>query len=366
MKFPNVSIANQSSRLAWIDYARAIAIILVVYRHVFEGLSRAELSQDTFSYLDHANIIFYSFRMPLFFILSGAFLAKSMAKKGVRRLIQARFSTLFYPYVLWAFIQISIQLVMNNVVNADRSATDYLYIFSYPRRLDQFWYLLALFNVSVLYILTKAKLHFPLSLQLILGVGMYWYSDYVSVHHIDLGLVYDIFHFYLFFALGDLIGGKLLDEKYTPVYSSWKVFIGLLPFFIAGQYYFLQKNLAMHDNLYIEHHQPLLFAAIALTGCAFVYNVSFILQRYNVAGILRIVGFHSLYIYLLHVLIASATRIFFVKVLGLHSLPWLMVICITTSIVLSITFYRLAMQMGAWWLFSLDRPGEKQVKPAAI
>ncbi len=34
---------------------------------------------------------------------------------------------------------------------------DYGYIFLYPRRIDQFWYLYALFNVTVLYVFTEGE-----------------------------------------------------------------------------------------------------------------------------------------------------------------------------------------------------------------
>ncbi|MCW3465410.1 acyltransferase family protein [Chitinophaga nivalis] len=366
MKLFNLHTINSTGRLAWIDYARAIAIILVLYRHIFEGLSRAALSQETFAGLEHANIIFYSFRMPLFFILSGAFIAKSLQRKGVAALIRNKFDVLFYPYVLWATLQITIQLLLSHFVNASRSLIDYTYIFTYPRNVDQFWYLLALFNVSVLYIFTRARLRLSIYWQLALGIAMYLYSDYLSVQHTDVGLLYDILHFYVFFALGDFIGHQLLDEKNTARFSSWWLFLSLLPVFVAGQYYFLQKNLAMENHLFVEHHQPLLFAAIAISGCAFIYNVSFILQRYQVLKFLRVIGHHSLYIYLTHVLIASATRILLVKLFGITYLPLLLTICIITAIIISIALYNIAMHYGCWWLYSLERPKNKLQQPAPV
>ena len=81
LKLFNTDIVN-NSRLPWVDYARGIAIMLVLYRHIYEGISRAGLSGQKFAYLEHANIIFYSFRMPLFFILSGVFIGKSLKKRS--------------------------------------------------------------------------------------------------------------------------------------------------------------------------------------------------------------------------------------------------------------------------------------------
>ncbi|OMP77300.1 acyltransferase [[Flexibacter] sp. ATCC 35208] len=353
-----MSTVKPGNRLAWIDYARGIAIILVLYRHIFEGISRSGVEASQFKWLENANIIFYSFRMPLFFILSGVFIGKSLAKRGMKSLIVNKFNILLYPYLLWSALQITIQICLSGLVNADRGWADYGYIFIYPRRIDQFWYLYALFNVTVLYILTKEKLRLKIWHQLVIGLAAYMYSSYVSVHHIDLGFIYDICHFYIFFAIGELVADQILDSTKYPLYGSWGLFAALLPFFAAGQYYFLMTNSEMKYNLFVEEHQPLLFALIALVGCAFMINISFLLQRYGSVKLLRVAGFHSLYIYVSHVLVASAVRMCLVKVFHITYLPVLLVICLCFAVVIPILLYKAAMRAGAWWLYSLEKPME--------
>lgn len=349
-------------RFPWIDYARGIAILLVIYRHVYEGISRAGLGGGQYSYLEHANIIFYSFRMPLFFILSGVFIGKSLAKRGMGQLLHNKFSTLLYPYFLWATLQVTLQLILNKYVNADRTLADYGNILVFPRRIDQFWYLYALFNVSVFYMFTRQVLKLRLWQQLAGGILMYLLSSYASTHHVDLGLLHDILHYYFFFALGDLISNKMLDKSMHTHYASWKFFLLLLPMFAAGQYYFLHTNLQNGNNMYVEAYQPVLFAFIALSGCAFMVSISFILERYNVLKILRVVGYHSLYIYLTHVLVASACRMLLVKALGITQLPLLLAICLPVATVVPILLYKAAMHYGLWWLYSLDKP----IPPAEV
>jgi uncharacterized membrane protein YcfT len=68
----------QKSRMPWVDYLRGIAIVLVVYRHVLIGIERTGLHVP--SILVIANEIFFSFRMPLFFILSGLFVSQSLSR----------------------------------------------------------------------------------------------------------------------------------------------------------------------------------------------------------------------------------------------------------------------------------------------
>lgn len=363
LKLINTDILK-NNRLAWVDYTRGIAIILVLYRHIFEGISRTGLPTAEYSYLEHANIIFYSFRMPLFFILSGIFIGKSLAKRPVGKLIANKFSILLYPYFIWSILQVTLQLALSRYVNADRHLEDYGYILFFPRRIDQFWYLYALFNVSVLYMLTREKLKLRIWHQLMLGLCMYLLSSYVTQKQVDLGFVYDILHYYIFFALGDLLSAQVLKQENFSRFASWKTFFLLLPFFIAGQFYFLTKNLDMNDYLYVEAWQPLLFAVIAVSGCAFMGCIAFLLQRYDVLKMLRVVGFHSLYIYVSHVLVASAVRMGLMKGLGVTNVPVLLAVCLAAAIVIPVIIYNIAMRYGAWWLYSLEKPANGPGKPA--
>src|SRR5690242_2087960 len=103
-------------RLPWVDYAKGIAIILVVYRHVLFGIERSGLGLHP--YLMNANEIFYSFRMPLFFILSGAFIGKSLSRRSTTAFIITKWKILLYPYLLWCVIQITLQIIFSKYTNA--------------------------------------------------------------------------------------------------------------------------------------------------------------------------------------------------------------------------------------------------------
>src|SRR5687767_539325 len=115
MKAINVRIRNwwseamnlsvlEKNRWPWVDYLKGIAIILVVYRHILIGIERSGLEVP--QYLVNANMIFYSFRMPLFFILSGLFISSSLVKRSLQKIIGLKFENLMYPYLIWSFLQI--------------------------------------------------------------------------------------------------------------------------------------------------------------------------------------------------------------------------------------------------------------------
>src|SRR5438876_345114 len=84
--------ALKKSRLYWVDYLKGIAIILVVYRHSLLGIQSSGIKAP--AYLENANLIFYSFRMPLFFMLSGIFASLSLRKRSVQQYISSKFETL--------------------------------------------------------------------------------------------------------------------------------------------------------------------------------------------------------------------------------------------------------------------------------
>lgn len=365
--FGNIITKKSDNRLAWIDYARGIAILLVVYRHVFEGIKRSGAQVQDFMYLENANIIFYSFRMPLFFILSGVFIGSSLAKRTLTSFISNKVKVILYPYFLWGAIQITLQLIMSGYVNADRKISDFLYLFYLPREVEQFWYLYTLFNVTILYAFLKVKLHLNITAQLFLGIILFYSSVLMSQNGFNLGFVSDIFHYYIFFAIGDLIGKQIKKENNYPRFSSWRLFLFLLPFFVLCQLYFLVENIRSGFEKYdfVEYQQPLQYLLIVIMGCAFVINVCFILQRYRTMTWLRTIGYYSLYIYVCHVLAASATRIFLQQVLGIHYLPLLLIGGITMAVLLPIILYNLAMSLGWYWLFTLERPGKQKTTAAA-
>jgi hypothetical protein len=99
-----------------------------------------------------------------------------------------------------------------------------------------------------------------------------------------------------------------------------------------------------------------------LVGGAFVLNVSFILQRLNMFRFLRVIGYHSLYIYVMHLMITAATRIILVRFFGMENIPLLMIISVTAGIFIPIIFFNIMEQLGAWWLFTLKKKEPKMVE----
>lgn len=349
------------NRNPWIDYARGICILLVVYRHVFEGLTHVGVGSNSYPVLKYFNIFFFSFRMPLFFIVSGIFLGGSLMRKGIGGYINNRFQTIFYPLLIWGAIQVTLQIGFSDYVNARRFPIDYLNLIFDPRKIEQFWYLNALFFVSALYAIMSWYLKFKPVQQLVTGLLFYSVAAWCYSRGTQIGFLIDVLFFYVFFAIGDIISDMILNGKNYKLLSSYKTMLLMLPGFVALQHYFTRLNLLNGDDYYVQYHRPDLYIITALLGCAFVMIVSFVLQKLNIFRFLRVLGYHSLYIYVMHLMITAGIRVLMVRVLGIENVPLVMIVSVATGVLLPIVAFNLAERAGLWWLFTLKR--EKTQKP---
>src|SRR5690349_15576574 len=202
MKFSSDFFFNTSSikksRLTWIDFAKGAAIIMVVFRHIVIGVERSEIPIETW-YRTIADIT-YSFRMPLFFILSGFFIRSSLEKRTSGEFVTTKLRTLFYPYIVWTFIQITVQIIFSDYINADRSWRDYIAVFINPRSIDQFWFIYALFNLAIVYLLLFRITQGNKTILFIIGLVFYFINRFIDVPVID-----DVLENFIYLVIGDLV-----------------------------------------------------------------------------------------------------------------------------------------------------------------
>jgi acyltransferase len=90
-----------NNRVSWIDVARGIGIILVVYGHT--------LSADSFRYL------IYAFHMPLFFFLSGLVFSYKPDQSFIS-ILKKNTKGILYPYLLFAFLSFALWLLIKHPV----------------------------------------------------------------------------------------------------------------------------------------------------------------------------------------------------------------------------------------------------------
>lgn len=337
--------------MAWVDYLRGIAIILVVYRHSLIGIQRGNITVP--DALVTANMIFYSFRMPLFFILSGIFISGSIARKPFKKLLYSKFELLLYPYLIWSTIQITLQILLSHYTNSDRTIKDYTYILYQPQALDQFWYLPALFNSTVVYLLLKVKLRVPNWAQIFIGLGFYLIAPHID----QISMISDWMRFYIFLAIGDVLSALFFKESAQRFFKNPWTLLAVTPVFICTEMYYLHLSSAGDVNIFA-------YLAIALIGCFCMTVLAFRLQSLDILRFLRVVGFHSLFIYVIHVLVTAFTRAILSRFFHLQNPEILLLCCITAGITIPIIFYNLLVKDNIlYFLFTPKKPA-KQLPPA--
>ncbi len=240
----------------------------------------------------------------------------------------------------------------------------YLSLFIHPREIGtgHLWYLNALFIIGVIYACLKEKLKMGPIPQLMLGLVLYSVSAYIHVHDIEGGMLTDLFAFYIWFALGVFVSSIVLDERNVKRFASLKIFFPLVTVFIAIQYYCTFLNLTAgqgHDD-YVEHKQPFLFLAEALIGCILSVNISFQLQKHRILRFLRVIGFHSLFIYCMQILIMMVATAVMIKVLKVTNIPVLVIVVWVSGILPPMFLYNFCLRFNLWRLFTIVKP-EKEI-----
>jgi uncharacterized membrane protein YcfT len=334
--------------MAWVDYARGLAIILVVYRHTMVGLERSGI--DVPAYLYNIQEFLVNVRMPVFFVLSGIFLGRTLFRKSAGELIKKKAYTLLYPYLLWTIILISFQILLSPYTNSKRTTADYLYIVTQPRNLDHMWYLLALFNTSLILILLSRSIFKRPALHLGFAFLLHFAHYFVG----EYSLLSDLCYYYIFLCAGVQVSDLVLKYDAKTNRFLFRLLAFITPLFVIGQIFWFTHIGPNYQPLQGWYLLP--FLIIIFVACVMFYCVCRLLYNAGIVKWLNNIGRSSLYIYILHILVISSVRIFCTKVLHISS-PYILIGC---SLILGIlipmfVYYLSAKFQGLNYLFSLEK-----------
>mgnify|MGYP003627653369 CR=1 FL=1 len=272
----------------WVNNAKGIGIILVVFGHVWRGIqAKGLLNNTTFLFIDD---IIYSFHMPLFFLISGFFIEKSLSKYSRKELLKNKLKTLMYPYFVWSIIQILVNIILSKYTNNTTDLWAVLKIIYLP--IAPFWYLYALFLMYGLAVVMK---NFNIKFNIFLAMILY------LMPNTGVPLIENLFNFYIYFILGKFIFIKINDLNKQTL----KILISLLLFSVS---FYTYKNIFVINEIR-SYFIPALFGSIA------VFSLSKIIKN----KLLKRLGKESLVIFLLHIFFAAGTRIFLFNVLKIYN-----------------------------------------------
>ncbi|AJY44261.1 acyltransferase [Burkholderia humptydooensis] len=349
-------------RDSYLDTARGAGIILVVYGHVLRGLFAAGLVPAGWpsALLAAADYTIYTFHMPLFFLLSGLHVPKSLQRAGDVFLL-AKLRTIVYPYFVWSLLQGAVQIALSSYgMNHAFTPRDLLAIGWRP--FGQFWFLYALFICMLIAWGTsivaprmrarggangertralRAVPAMPVALAA-LAIGGLAIVAFVAGSVTQWGIVSMTLAYFPFFALGMLIGNPLpaLVERA----SNGLALVAIAVTFAASLAF--AHRFGEPDSIWA--------LPAALSGSALVLLVAYRATRRGDAAQrsparrpswLEYVGFASMPIYLAHILATAATRIALVR-LGIVEVGVQLALGTLAGIVGPMLLYALALRTG--------------------
>ncbi len=328
-------------RRGWIDYARGVVIIYVVYRHALTGLLGAGVEIKNAIYLVQES------SMPIFFIVSGIFIRSSALKRGLDTFVRFKFESLMYPYFIWATIHLTIQILFSQYSNYHKGVEYYGYLFTFPRAIDQFWYLYALFAVMVIFAtLNFTLLKFKVWVNVLVAIALYIASYFIKTDFLSL---HDIAFYYPFLVFGFLIADILMPVDSNFFKGKWLLYA--LPVFILLQIFWRLQYPDTNKLNQLDFIGFVVFVPITIIGALLIFIVAYKLDEKGLVKILRFIGSHSLYIYIMHLIFTSGIRMIFLKIYP-EAPPLLMLIVIMIGgIFIPIALYKAFIKFGFKALF---------------
>lgn len=292
------------SRSSWVDYAKCIGVILVVYGHCVRGIIKAGLVEDDsiFVYLDS---IIYSFHMPLFFFLSGLFFEGSLKRNGSKKFMLSKVDTLVYPYFLWSIFQGGVEIYLSALTNGNKTIDNLLGIWVEP--IAQFWFLYCLF-FSFLFLWAARSISFGRGFLLIVSAILYLSIENYSAPSV---IEYFSYHF-VFFVLGVVCYKQALSLKTS--FSKLLIVVTL----------FMVLQVGAHNLGFIYTDKGWGSAVLAAIGILMTVLVSKELAKANIE-VIGVLGKASMCIYLMHILATSGVRIILHKSFGVDAV-WIHVV----------------------------------------
>lgn len=315
--------------MGWIDAAKGIGILLVVYGHAIDGLTSAGLAAPG-SVLGTNFYTIYTFHMPLFFFLSGLLVERRVLRdRGA--FIARLLPSIVWPYLLWSILQLSIIRLAGNYVNnplTGFSAKTYLSVLWNPP--SQFWFLytLLVFHLIAAAMIRKSAAPIPL---LLLGAALFPLPELTGV---DQRLFVFVTHFFLFYALGVCLGSRLAMVR--DIAASWACAAAALPIFIL--------SVAFATAHGVFYWSAAAFPA-AIAGTLLILFLAVRLHG-RPARWLEYLGQRAMAIYILHILFIAGSRIAITRLTGLADPVALALLLTCVGVAFPLAFATLADRLG--------------------
>ncbi len=269
---------SSSDRVAWVDYAKGLCIMLVVMMHTVNGVESFFSAEGWLRpVVDFAK----PFRMPDFFLISGLFLSRTLYGP-VTDYIDRKLVHFIYFYVIWVTLQLVVLKLPLFLAAPDQFLLLYLKSFVTPVNSLWFVHMLAIF-----YVFTWLTRRVPM---LVMLTGAFALQSLYQLNLIDTGwTVADRFaNRYVYFYIGFACAPWIFDFAHRARGHAVPAIAGLVVWAVAN-WWAVQQG---------WHQIFLISFVLGMAGATALCVISSFFTKFSWTSFFKYCGRNSIVIYL--------------------------------------------------------------------
>ncbi len=334
---PQRNISNHK-KIVIVDYAKGIGIFLVVVGHTLVGLINASIIPPS-TLTEFVQKFIYSFHMPLFFIISGLFIERSL-RKPVKQFLINKLQVIVYPYIVWSVLQRSLQIFASNYIN--HKGVSFIDILKIPYKpIMQFWFLHTLLLIIISYVVWRKLFQFSSISFFVFSVVIYCLHVF-NVSFGPWGALYLFRRHAIYFALGVMVGISRLLEKLEFFKGLWLIFTAVGGFSIVAL-----------SVIFLPIENGWIVPLIGILGIGASISLAILISRYQFTQFIKNWGLFSLEIFVAHSISSSLVRTSLQQVFQISEPITHLIIGIIAGIYIPILLDRFCRKIGFNYLFTL-------------
>jgi uncharacterized membrane protein YcfT len=294
---PSAYSAGERDRIAWVDTAKGICIILVVMMHSTLGVGE-EMGGEGFM---HWLVAFAKpFRMPDFFLVSGLFLSR-VIDRDWRTYADKRVVHFAYFYLLWLVIQSAFKYGQLAGGSPAGFLAHLAWALVEPYSTLWFIYILAIFSIvtKLLRPVPQAVVFVAAAVLQILPIETPWF------------LLNEFCERWVYFLAGYMLAERIFGVARTAGDRPALTLVFLALWASVNGFFALTPTAWLHAPSLAE--LPGIGLALGLAGAIAIIGIAALLAQARIDGPLRYCGRHSIAIYLAFFLPMAVTRTILVK-----------------------------------------------------
>lgn len=337
--------AGMTDRLAWLDVAKGLCILLVVLHHVTSKYVMVVLPPDLAGFgaaWYELNSTLKPMRMPVFFVVSGFFAAGAIHRPWSQ--ISRRMTSPYYLYVVWSLVYVVVYAIETEMA-ANRTTSVPEFLGELVWASTSAWFLFALAAYFLI-----AKLARPLPPVLVIGaaVALAAATSWMGIEHVNRVAVLSHLSFFLvgaYFPERVRRWGGTSTAAMAALAAAYVAVFGLSA--VAG----LPRGITVTAAAVVG--VPL--------GLALAQRIA---GRAWLGTVLAWLGRRTLPVYVMHLALLAAVlhlplteiRLGPERVLVAPVLPLLVVATLTVA---CLVLHAVLVRLGATWLFALPDSGDR-------